>query len=91
MERMFTVQEAAEFLKVAAVSVRVWVWQGRFAGAVKEPTRTGERWVIPQSSVEGFKVGKPGRPKMKRTSPDEAAESQAKELDASEPAGTENA
>jgi hypothetical protein len=91
MERMLTVQEAAEFLKVAAVSVRVWVWQGRFAGAVKERTRTGERWVIPQSSVESFRVGKPGRPKMKKTSPDEAAETQANDLDAREPAGTDNA
>jgi hypothetical protein len=91
MERMLTVQEAAEFLKVAPVTVRVWVWQGRFAGAVKERTRTGERWVIPQSSVETFRVGKPGRPKMKKTSRDEAAETQANDLGASEPIGTENA
>jgi hypothetical protein len=73
----------------------VWVWQGRFAGAVKERTRTGERWVIPQSSVESFKVGKPGRPRMKKTAPDEAAETSAetpaKDLNAGEPASEGNA
>jgi hypothetical protein len=66
-DKMLTVQEAAAKLGASVKSVRVWVWQGRFAGARKETTPMGEYWLIPESSLEGVEVRPPGRPPKPKT------------------------
>ena len=60
---MLSVPEAAKVLKVAAVSVRLWARQGRFPGAKREETPAGPYWLLPESSLVGFEMGKAGRPK----------------------------
>lgn len=59
---MLTVREAAEKLGAAASSVRLWVRTGRFPGAKLEETPVGSYWLIPETDLEGFSIGKAGRP-----------------------------
>jgi hypothetical protein len=61
-EKMLTAREAAERIGASIISVRVWVAAGRFPGAVKEETPVGSYWLIPESALEGFQMGKAGRP-----------------------------
>jgi hypothetical protein len=61
-EKMLTIREAAERIGTTPASVRVWAWKGRFPGARKEETPMGEYWLIPESAVENFELGKAGRP-----------------------------
>jgi hypothetical protein len=61
-EKMLTVHEVAERLGAGVGSVRVWAWKGRFPGARKESTPLGDYWLIPESALEGFELGSPGRP-----------------------------
>jgi len=62
-EKMLNVHEVAERLGATVASVRVWVWKGKFPGAKKESTAIGDYWVIPESALEGFELGTPGRPR----------------------------
>jgi hypothetical protein len=59
-EKMLNVHEVAEKLGASESSVRVWAWRGRFPGARKEVTPLGEYWLIPESALDGFELGKPG-------------------------------
>lgn len=59
---MLTVKEAAERLGANAISVRIWASRGRFPGAKKETSPIGDYWVIPESALKGFEMGKAGRP-----------------------------
>jgi excisionase family DNA binding protein len=60
--KMLTVREAAEKLGAAESSVRLWVRTGRFPGAKLEETPVGSYWLIPDTDLEGFSMGKAGRP-----------------------------
>ena len=58
---MLTVREVAERLKSAESSVRVWAGRGRFQGAYVEHPAVGvPYWLIPESALQGFTIGKPG-------------------------------
>jgi hypothetical protein len=57
---MLTVREVAERVGAAAISVRIWASRGRFPGARKEATPFGDFWLIPETALEGFELGKPG-------------------------------
>ena len=59
----FTVGEAAERLKVADVTVRLWCRQGKFPNARSEETPFGAYWKIPESDLIDFKPPKMGRPR----------------------------
>lgn len=59
---MLTVREVAERLGAAVVSVRVWANKGKFPGAKKEETPAGDYWLIPETDLKGFNMGKAGRP-----------------------------
>lgn len=59
---MLTVREAAERIGAAESSVRLWVRSGRFPGAKLEETPVGSYWMIPDTDLEGFSMGKAGRP-----------------------------
>lgn len=64
---MLTIREAAERTGAAQSSIRVWLAndeerEKRFPNARKETSPIGEYWVIPESDVENFEMGKPGRP-----------------------------
>jgi hypothetical protein len=61
--KMLTVREAAQQIGAAQVSVRIWASQGRFPGAHKESTPFGDFWMIPESALDGFQMGRPG-PKL---------------------------
>jgi len=66
---MLNVSEVAKQLGASESSVRVWVWRGRFVGARKESTPLGEYWLIPESALVGFEMGKPGpKPGAKKES-----------------------
>lgn len=67
-EKMLTVHEVAERLGAGVASVRVWAWRGRFPGARKESTPIGDYWLIPETAVEAFELGKAGRPPKKSAS-----------------------
>jgi len=61
MGKMLTVREAADMLGAAESSIRVWAGRGRFPGAFLEHPRAGSPyWLIPESALNGFKMGKPG-------------------------------
>jgi Helix-turn-helix domain len=66
--KMLTVREVADKLGAAVVSVRIWANRGRFPGARKESTPFGEFWLIPETALEGFSMGNPGRPPKKASS-----------------------
>ena len=60
--KMLTVREVATKLDAAPVSVRMWANQGKFPGAVKESTPFGDFWMIPETALANFEMGKAGRP-----------------------------
>jgi hypothetical protein len=60
--KMLTVKEVAAKLGAAQISVRIWVNKGRFPGARKESTPFGDFWLIPETALVGFEMGKAGRP-----------------------------
>jgi len=69
---MLTVKEAASQIGAAESSVRLWVRQGKFPGAKLEKTPVGTYWLIPNSALDSFEMGSPGRPpkpKKERKSP----------------------
>lgn len=55
-----TTTEAAQRLKVAPVTVRLWCKQGRFKGARSVDTPRGPVWYIPEASLNGVSPRKPG-------------------------------
>lgn len=59
---MFSVKEAAEKIGAAPSSVRVWLGRGKFPGARMEETPLGSYWLIPESDIANFEMGKRGRP-----------------------------
>lgn len=59
---MLTVKQVAERTGAKDASVRIWAAAGRFPGAKKESSPAGEYWVIPESALNGFSMGKAGRP-----------------------------
>lgn len=60
--KMLTVREAASRIGAAVDSVRIWASKGRFPGARKESSPIGDYWLIPETALEGFAMGTPGRP-----------------------------
>jgi hypothetical protein len=72
-ERMLTIREVAEITGASASSIRVWLSNEeertrRFPGARKESSPIGDFWLIPESALVGFEMGKPGRPRKKGVS-----------------------
>jgi hypothetical protein len=61
-DKMLTVREAAERIGASNISVRIWAAAGRFPGAQKQETPVGGYWLIPESALVGFEMGKAGRP-----------------------------
>jgi hypothetical protein len=61
-DKMLTVKEAAAKIGSPEASIRVWLNRGRFPGAHLEQTPIGPYWLIPESALENFKLGKAGRP-----------------------------
>ncbi len=59
---MLTVKEVSERTGAQPVSIRIWASKGRFPGAKKESSPAGQYWMIPESALEGFQMGKAGRP-----------------------------
>jgi hypothetical protein len=55
-----TTSEAAEKLKVAPVTVRLWCRQGRFPNAYSEDTPRGVVWYIPPGDLSDVEPRKPG-------------------------------
>lgn len=66
---MLTVREAAQRLGAAEISIRVWAKKGRFPGAELMKTPAGSYWLIPESALEGFEMGRPGRPAKPTSKP----------------------
>ena len=60
--KMLTASQAARKLGAAESSVRLWARQGKFRGAIREETPVGSYWMIPETALDGFKMGMPGRP-----------------------------
>lgn len=59
--KMLTVRGVAERTGAAESSIRVWAGRGRFPGAhVVRPVAGISYWQIPESALNGFKMGKPG-------------------------------
>jgi excisionase family DNA binding protein len=61
-----TVTQAAERLKVAAITVRKWCKRGLFPNAYMHETPLGALWLIPESDVKNFQpptMGRPPKPK----------------------------
>ena len=66
-DKMLIVEEVANKLGAAVVSVRMWARTGRFPGARREDSPRGPYWLIPESALEGFQMSKPGpKPGSKR-------------------------
>jgi excisionase family DNA binding protein len=59
---MLTVREVAQRLGAAEISIRVWAKKGRLPGAKLQETPAGAYWLIPETALEGFEKGNPGRP-----------------------------
>jgi hypothetical protein len=60
-KKMLSVKEAADKIGAAASSVRYWLTKGRFPHAeLIEPEYGVPYWLIPESDVEAFEIGKPG-------------------------------
>jgi excisionase family DNA binding protein len=56
---MLTTQEAADAVRVKAVTIRKWISEGRLRA-----TRFGKAWQVDPKDLEGLEPGKPG-PKSK--------------------------
>jgi len=66
-EKMLTVREAAEKIGASSISVRIWASKGRFPGAELDTSSPrGAVWLIPETALEGFEMGKAGRPAKKK-------------------------
>jgi hypothetical protein len=67
-KKMLGVKEAAEKIGAAASSVRYWLTKGRFPNAeLVKPEYGVPYWLIPESDLEKFEIGKPGpKPGAKR-------------------------
>ena len=61
-EQELTTTQAAERLKVANVTVRLWCRQGRFPNARAVDTPRGSLWYIPERDIDGFTQPQTGRP-----------------------------
>jgi hypothetical protein len=60
-KKMLSVKEAASQIGAAPSSVRYWLTQGRFPDAkLITPEYGVPYWLIPESDLEGFEMGKPG-------------------------------
>ncbi len=57
-----TTTQAAERLKAANVTVRLWCRQGKFPNAYPVDTPRGSVWYIPKSDLKNFTPPLPGRP-----------------------------
>jgi hypothetical protein len=60
--KMLTTREVANRLGAAESSVRMWARTGRFPGAEEKDSPRGSYWLIPDTALEGFSMGKAGRP-----------------------------
>jgi hypothetical protein len=60
--RMLSLKEVCEITGAPGSSVRLWVKQGRFPGAIVEETRMGKLWLVPESDLEGLELKGRGRP-----------------------------
>jgi excisionase family DNA binding protein len=60
--KLLTASQAAKYLKVSSVTVRVWCKRGLFPHAELKETPFGSGWLIPESDVENFEPPKMGRP-----------------------------
>ncbi len=52
MEKMLTVEEAAEVLRLSAYSIRRWTKSGKL-----KARKVGHRWLIPESAVQAIIQG----------------------------------
>jgi len=75
---MLTASQAAKKLGAAESSVRLWARQGKFPGAVREETPVGSYWMIPETALDGFKMGQPGRPSKRKPVMSPASASQTR-------------
>jgi hypothetical protein len=66
--KMYTVQEVAEYVKRPASTVRWWIKQGRFPNAVKRVEQMNTFWLIPARDLTAFSIPKIGRPKKAKKS-----------------------
>jgi len=66
--KMLTTREVARMIGAAESSVRMWARKGRFSGAVEEESPRGSYWLIPDTSLKDFSMGKAGRPPKPKTS-----------------------
>ncbi len=66
---MLTVREAAEELKAALSSVRLWAKNGKLMGAQLRTSPAGDYWLIPESSLKAFQKGSAGRPPGAKNKP----------------------
>ena len=64
---MLTIREAAKRIGAAESSVRLWVRRGRFPGARLETSPVGSYLLIPDSDLDNFEMGSPGRPPKPKT------------------------
>ena len=59
MEKLYSIAETAEILGLQPVRTRELCRQGRLPGAQK----VGRDWVIPESAIQSYTPGSPGRPR----------------------------
>jgi hypothetical protein len=72
MSGKLTTAQAAERLKVAQPTVKLWCRQGKFPNAQLEETPRGPVWQIPESDLKNFEPPKMGRPRnTPSTAPDD--------------------
>lgn len=62
MEKLYSIAETAEKIGLSIPRIQVLCRQGRFPGAIK----VGRAWVVPESAIQGYTPGQPGRPKPPR-------------------------
>jgi hypothetical protein len=69
-KKMLSVKEAASKIGAAGSSVRYWLTKGRFPNAeLVQPDYGVPYWLIPESDLDGFEIGKPGpKPGTKKPS-----------------------
>jgi hypothetical protein len=65
--KMLTTREVASLIGAAESSVRMWARKGRFPGAEEKESPRGSYWLIPDTALEGFSMGKAGRPPKPKT------------------------
>jgi excisionase family DNA binding protein len=61
--KMLTVKEAAQQLKVAPSTVRMWLKEGLLPGTELKDSPAGQYWVIPDTTLQNFEKPKVGRPR----------------------------